>query len=98
MQVNSRSIDSHIGGGDLGYLGIIASSTEHAVVAPEINWINPAFPGRSPATIDNGTVAQIFAERHILEEATEPFKPYITLYQALKKHIITIFETMYLKN
>ena len=43
----------------LGCLGIIISDTAYAVVAPTTPWINPSFPGQSPATIENGTVTQI---------------------------------------
>ena len=84
-------------GGVLGHLFTIVSPVAYAIVAPTTPCINPKSPGRAPATIDNGNVAQIVAERHRWEQSTATFKSYNTLYQALKKQIITVFETMYLK-
>ena len=54
-------------------------------------WMNPAFPGQAPVEIENRTVAQISAERKILEESTAMFKVYNTLEKALKLPIITVF-------
>jgi hypothetical protein len=34
LQANARSIDSHLGGGALGHLGIIVSVAAYAIVAP----------------------------------------------------------------
>jgi hypothetical protein len=38
LQENSRSIDSHLGGGALGHLGLIVSVAAYAIVAPAPPW------------------------------------------------------------
>jgi hypothetical protein len=34
LQSNARSIDTHLGGGALGYLGLIVSDSAYAIIAP----------------------------------------------------------------
>jgi hypothetical protein len=53
-------------------------------------------PGRAPETTD-GTEAQISAARHICEEDVQTYRTYTSVQQALKKQIISVFETMYLE-
>jgi hypothetical protein len=64
LQANARSIDSHLGGGALGHLGIIVSVAAYAIVAPTHGWVNPVAPGRAPTEITEGTAAQLSAELH----------------------------------
>jgi hypothetical protein len=73
LQANSRAIDTHLGGGTLGHLGIIISDASYAMIAPTTDeaptfWVAPNAHGRAPATTD-GTLAQISAARHIWEES-----------------------------
>jgi hypothetical protein len=96
LQANARSIDSHLGGGDLGHLGIIVSVAAYAIVASAHPWTNPESPGRAPTEIEGGTAAQLSAEGHRWEEADTTFRTRSTVEQALKKQIITVFEPMYL--
>jgi hypothetical protein len=97
IQANARSIDSHLGGGALGHLGLIVSVEAYGIIAPAHPWINPEAPGRPPTETDGGTAAQLSAERHRLEEAVTTFMTRSTVEQALKKQIITVFESMYLE-
>jgi hypothetical protein len=34
LQANSRAIDTHLGGGTLGHLGLIVSDASYAMIAP----------------------------------------------------------------
>jgi hypothetical protein len=72
LQANSRAIDTHLGGGTLGHLGLIISDASYAMISPTTDacptlWTTPQAPGREPANTD-GTAAQISAARHIWEE------------------------------
>jgi hypothetical protein len=58
-------------------------------------WINPQAPGRAPANTD-GTAAQISAAHHIWEEDAQTYRTCTSVQQALKRHIISVFEPMYL--
>jgi hypothetical protein len=100
LQANSRAIDTHLGGGTLGHLGLIVSDASYAMIAPETDasptlWIIPQAPGRALANTD-GTSAQISAARHVWEEEVQTYRTYTSVQQALKKQIISVFEPMYL--
>jgi hypothetical protein len=50
LQENSRAIDTHVGGGTLGHLGLIVSDASYAVIAPATDagptlLISPTTPG-----------------------------------------------------
>jgi hypothetical protein len=99
LQANSRAIDTHLGGGTLGHLGLIVSDASYAMIAPETDagptlWISPQAPGRAPANTD-GTAAQISVVRHIWEEDVQTYRTYTSVQQALKKQITSVFEPMY---
>jgi hypothetical protein len=100
LQANSRAIDTHLGGGTLGHLGLIISDASYAMIAPTTAagptlWTTPQAPGRAPSNTD-GTAAQISAARHIWEEDVQTYRTSTSSQQALKKQIISVFEPMYL--
>jgi hypothetical protein len=52
LQANATEIDTHLGGGDLGHLGLIVSDDSYAMVAPATEagptlWVNPNAPGHA---------------------------------------------------
>jgi hypothetical protein len=70
LQANSRAIDTHLGGGTFGRLGLIISDASYSIIAPPTAgeptlWETPNAPGRAPTTTD-GTAAQISAAHHVL--------------------------------
>jgi hypothetical protein len=72
LQANLRAIDTHLGCGTLGHVGLIISDASYAQIAPTTNdiptlWVTPPAPGRATAATD-GTAAQISAARHLWEE------------------------------
>jgi hypothetical protein len=100
LQANLRAIDTHLGGGTLGHLGLIISDSSHAMIVPATAdettlWITPQDPGRAPEAMD-GTAAQISAARHNWEEDVQTYRTCTSIQQALKKQIISVFEPMYL--
>jgi hypothetical protein len=84
LEVNSQAIDTHLGGGTLGHLGLIISDASYAMIStttaecPTL-WKTTQSPGRAPANTD-GTAAQISA----------------SVQQTSKKQIISVFEPIYL--
>jgi hypothetical protein len=96
LQSNARAIDTHLGEGALGHMGLIASDATYTMVAPSSQagptlWVNPTVPGSAPENIDGGTVSQVGEARHVWEEAVLTFRTFNTVQQALKKQIITVF-------
>jgi hypothetical protein len=101
LQANSRAIDTHLGGGTLGHLGLIISDASYSNTDPptageETLWETTNAPGRAPATTD-GTAAQISAARHVWEEDVQTYWTCTSVQQALKKQTISVFEPMYLE-
>jgi hypothetical protein len=95
LQANSRAIETHLGGGTLGHLGLIISDASYAMISPTTDacptlWVTPNAPGRAPANTDV-TAAQISAARHIWEEDVQTYRTCTSVQQALKKQIISVF-------
>jgi hypothetical protein len=89
LEANSRAIDTHLGRGTLGHLGLIISDAAYAMIAPKKNeepslWVTPNAPWRAPAATD-GTAAQISAARHQWEEDVQTYRECTSVQQALKK-------------
>jgi hypothetical protein len=100
LQANSQAIDTHLGGGTLGHLGLVISDDSYAMIAPNIEscptlWTKPDAPGRASANTD-GTAAQISAASHNWEEYVRTYQTYTSVQHALKKQIISVFEHMHL--
>jgi hypothetical protein len=90
LQATDGAIDTYLGGGALGHLGLIASDASYAMVAPSTQvgptlWVNPTAPRRAPENLDQGTAAQISAARHAWEESFLNFHTFNTVQHALKK-------------
>jgi hypothetical protein len=96
LQANSRAIDTHLGGGTLGHLGLIISYAAYSNSRGTIILGNTKRPGREPATTD-GTAAQLSAACHVWEEDVQTYRTCTSVQQALKKQIIGVFEPMYLE-
>jgi hypothetical protein len=101
LQANARTIDTHLGGGALGHMGLIVTDASYSMIAPETEagptlWESPTAPGRDPGNTD-GTAAQISTARRTWDEEVQTYRPYTYVQQALKKQIITVFEPMYLE-
>jgi hypothetical protein len=89
LQAKSRAIDTHLGGGTLGHLGLIISDASYSMIAPTTDagptlWTTSQAPGRAPANTD-GTTDQISAARHIWEEDVQTYRTFTSVQQALKK-------------
>jgi hypothetical protein len=100
LQAKARAIDTHLGQGSLGYMGLIISYTSYAMITPAREagptlWEIHTAPERAPGNTD-GTAAQISAARHTWDEEVQTYRTYTSVQQALQKHIITVFEPMYL--
>jgi hypothetical protein len=100
LQSNSRAIDTHLGGGTLGNLGLIILDASYDQIAPTTNneptlWVTPPAPSRAPAPTD-GTASQISAARHLWQEDVQTYRTCTSVKQRLKKQIISVFEPIYL--
>jgi hypothetical protein len=94
LQGNAREIDTHLGRGALGHLGLIVSDASYVMIAlateagPTLRE-SPTAPGWAPGNTD-GTVAQIIAARHTWDEEVQTYRTYTYVQQALK-HRLSLF-------
>jgi hypothetical protein len=101
IQADWWAINTHLGGGTLGHLGLIVSDAAYSNIAPPkaeapTLWVSPKAPGRAPATTD-GAAAQLSVARHVWEEDVQTYRTCTSVQPALKKQIISVFEPMYLE-
>jgi hypothetical protein len=101
LEASSQSIDTHLCGVTLGHVGLIISDAAYSKIYPPTNgeptvWETPSAHGQAPATT-YGMVAQLSAACHIWEEDVRTYQSCTSVQQALKKHIIGVFEPMYLE-
>jgi hypothetical protein len=59
LQANSRAIDTHLGGGTLGHLGLIILDASYAMIDPPTAgeptlWVTPNAPPPRAGTSNNG--------------------------------------------
>jgi hypothetical protein len=79
LQANSRAIDTHLGGGTLGHLGLIISDASYAMIAPTTDagstlWKTPQAPGRAPANTDGtSAVYANISARDMLDHLCETY-------------------------
>jgi hypothetical protein len=81
-------------------LGLIISDAAYAMIAPTTNkeptlWVTPNAPRRAPEAT-YGTATKISAALNQWEEYVQTYRTCTSVQQALKKHIISVFESMYL--
>jgi hypothetical protein len=95
LNTNTMSVVSYKGGGCHGHLGIIMTNEEYFAIAVDVFPV-PNIPGPS-ATVVAGMTAAVIAEMTRLHrEATQVYRTYHSVDQAIKKLIIESFDDSYL--
>jgi hypothetical protein len=95
LNTNAMSVASYEGGGRHGHLGIIMTNEEYFAIAVDVFPV-PTNPG-PPAAVVAGMTAAIIAETTRLhQEATQVYRTYHNVDQAIKKLIIESFDNAYL--
>jgi hypothetical protein len=95
LNTNAMSVASYEGSGRHGHLGIIMTYKEYFAIAVNVFPV-PANPGPS-ATVVAGMTAAIIAETTRLHrEATQVYRTYHNVDQAIKRLIIESFDDAYL--
>jgi hypothetical protein len=80
LKSNAANIQSNLGGGNLGDLGLILSDVAYAIVAPTDPYVRPVNPGTIPVFPDGSTGPQIAAIERVHRVAMYKF----TRYKKLK--------------
>jgi hypothetical protein len=95
INTNAMSVASYEDGGRHGHLGIIMNNKEYFAIAVDVFPV-PANPGPSAAVVA-GMTADVIAEmKRLHREATQVYRTYHKVDQAIKKLIIESFDDAYL--
>jgi hypothetical protein len=89
------SVASYEGGGLQGHLGIIMTNEEYFAFAVDVFPV-PNNPGPSAAVVSGMTAAVIVETTRLHKEATQVYRTYHKVDQAIKKLIIESFDDEYL--
>jgi hypothetical protein len=95
LNTNARSVASYEGRGRHGHLGIIMTNEEYFAIAVDVFPV-PNNPGPSTAVVDGMTAAVIAEKTRLHREATQVYRTYHKVDQAIKKLIIKSFDDAYL--
>ena len=95
LRANASSVDSDLGGGHHGYLGLVLSEQEYRRICPDTPFDAPEFPGT--LTIPRGTDtadALNLREEHRTNVAL--YREYREVEKALVRHITQALESKYI--
>jgi hypothetical protein len=95
LNTNAMSVSSYEGGGRHGHLGIIMTNEEYFAIAVDVFPV-PNNPGLSAAVVVGMTEAVIAETTRLHREATQVYRTYHNVDQAMKKLIIEYFDDAYL--
>ena len=95
LKANASSVDSDLGGGDHGYLGLVLSDTEYARICPDSAFEPPEFPGKLQIPRNTETIDAInIREEHRNNLAL--YRECREVEKALLRHITTAIESKYI--
>ena len=97
LRANASSVDTDLGGGDHGYLGLVLSDAEYARISPTpAAFVAPNFPGA--LVIDPAfTAMQAVQARETHNEAVALYRECKNVEKALLRHIQTAVEDKYVE-
>jgi hypothetical protein len=95
LNTNAMSVASYEGGGRHGHLGIIMTNEEYFAIAVDIFSV-PDNPGPSAAVVAGMTASVVAETTRFHREATQVYRTYHNVDQAIKKLIIESFDDAYL--
>jgi hypothetical protein len=95
INTNGMSVASYEGGGNHGHLRIIMTNEEHFAIAVDVFPI-PNNPGPSDAVVAGMTEAVITETTRLHRDASQVYRTYHNVDQAIKKLIIESFDDAYL--
>ena len=97
VKANAQSINSPLGGGENGHLGLVCSPEAYATLVPGNNpYIRPQNPGRL-LIIGTETQYQIAQRKEEHREATRLFREVIGVERTLIQQIVSAIKDKYLK-
>ena len=95
LHANASSVDTDLGGGDHGYLGLILTETEYESVTPQSAFTTPEFSGELSIPRGTDTVDALnIREKH--KRGMGLYREWREVERALLRHITTAVESKYI--
>jgi hypothetical protein len=95
LNTNAMIVSSYVGGGRHGHLCIIMMNEEYFVIAADVFPL-PNNPGAPPEVVVGMMAALITELTQLHREATQVYRTYHNVDQAIKKLILEVFDDAYL--
>jgi hypothetical protein len=95
LNTNAMSVSSYVGGGRHGHLGIIMTNEDYFAIAADVFPV-PNNPGAPAEVVAVMTAAVIAEMTRLRREATQVYRTYHNVDQAIEKLIIETFDDAYL--
>jgi hypothetical protein len=95
LNINAMNVSSYVGGGPHEHLGIIMTNEEYFAIAADVFPV-PDNPGASAEVVAGMTAAVIAEMTRLHQDATQVYRTYHNVDQAIKKGIIEAFDDAYL--
>ena len=98
LRANASGVDTDLGGGDHGYLGLVLTNAEYARINPTpLPFIAPVYPG--PLIIPAGaTAVQAVQARETHNEQQRLYRECKNVEKALLRHIQNAVEEKYIEH
>ena len=98
LRANASSVDTDLGGGDHGYLGLVLTDVEYANIAPTPRpFVAPAFP--APLTVPaTATAVEAVNLRETHNERVRQYRECKNVEKALLRHIQGAVEDRYIEH
>ena len=102
LKTNAASVETIIGGGMYGHLGLILPPHIYNTIVPPVHqgtnsWTDPPYPGINPAIPPNATPEVVTYYRDNHKETMRIWKLYLNVNAALRKNILTAVDEIYLR-
>ena len=95
LRANASSVETDLGGGDHGYLGLVLNAADYALLNPEHPFEAPAFPGQLTIPA-NATQVQAFTLQNKHNEDKRLYYECKNVEKALQRHIQDAIEHKYI--
>jgi hypothetical protein len=95
LNTNAMGVSSYVGGGRHGHLGILMTNEEYFSIAADVFPVSEN-PGASAEVVVGMTAAVIAELTRLHREATQAYRTYHNVDQAIKKLILEAFDNAYL--
>lgn len=98
LYANAMSTESFLGGGNHGYLGLVMSPADYALLPGTITFVKPVNPGQQPPHLPEATVSQMTEANRRYDYSVAKYIEYRNIHCHLKVQITNAVHAIYIHN